>query len=55
MNWAGFTRLIVLSGIDAAMGDPAEMKRRILLARSCGFLNDDEAEDWLIAARLVHA
>ena len=55
MSWSRFTRLVVLGSIDAACGDPSEMKRRILLARQCGFLNDDEAEDWLRAAKLVHA
>lgn len=55
MNWRAFARLVVLGGIDAAMGNPFEMKRRIMLARQCGFLDDDETEHWLIAAGLVHA
>lgn len=54
MNWRAFTRLVVLGGIDAAR-TPAEMKARIMLARQCGFLDDQDAEDWLWLADLVHA
>jgi len=54
-GWRSFTRIIVLGGIDAAAGDPAEMKRRIMLAVQCGFLENWEAEDWIMAARLIHA
>lgn len=54
-DWCSFARIVVLSGIDAAAGDPAEMKRRIMLARQCGFLEHWEAEDWIRAAVLVHA
>ena len=55
MNWPSFARLVVLGGIDAAMGDPSEMKQRIMLARQCGFLDDQDTADWLWLAGLVHA
>lgn len=55
MSWRAFTRLVVLGGIDAAAGDPSEMKRRIMLARQCGFLEDDETEQWIMWSGLVSA
>jgi hypothetical protein len=39
---AAFARGVVLSGIEAVADDPEEMKFRIMLARQCGFLSDDE-------------
>jgi hypothetical protein len=39
---AAFTRGVVLKGIEAVADDKAEMKFRIMLARQCGFLSDDE-------------
>lgn len=42
-----FARRVVLDGITDARGDPTEMKRRIMLARQCGHLTDQEAEEWI--------
>lgn len=42
-----FARNVVLSGIESAADDPAEMKFRIMLARQCGFLSDDETAAWI--------
>lgn len=42
-----FARDVVISGIVAVADDKSEMKHRIMLARQCGFLSDDEARDWI--------
>lgn len=44
---SGFARGVVLSGIEAVADDPSEMKHRIMLARQCGFLSDDETAEWI--------
>lgn len=44
---AAFARQTVLQGILAAADDKGVMKERVMLARSCGFLNDDETRDWI--------
>lgn len=44
---AGFARGVVLSGIEAVADDKAEMKFRIMLARQCGFLSDEETAEWI--------
>ncbi len=42
-----FARGVVLSGILAAADDPGVMKERVLLARQCGFLSDEETSEWI--------
>lgn len=37
-----FARAVVRQGIEAVADDPAEMKERIMLARQCGMLSDEE-------------
>lgn len=44
---AAFAKHTVERGILAAADDPAEMKSRIMLARQCGFLSDDETRLWI--------
>lgn len=44
---AAFARGVVLSGILAASDDPGVMKERVMLARGCGFLSDDETAEWI--------
>lgn len=51
---AAFAKRTVLGGIDAAT-NKAERKERIMLARQCGFLTDEEAEEWIVAADLGSA
>lgn len=46
---ADFAKRIVWAGIRNARHDPSEMKHRIMLARECGFVTDEEA-DFLIPA-----
>ena len=52
---AAFAQRIVIAGIKNARQDPTEMKQRILLARQCGFLSDDETEEWIAMAGLAEA
>lgn len=54
MNWRAFTLLIVLSGIDAARS-LTERKERVMLARQCGFLDDQETEEWIVLGGMVEA
>lgn len=54
-NLADFVRRIVIAGIKNARKDPSEMKQRIMLARQCGFLDDEETEWWIAANGLVVA
>ncbi len=51
---AQFVQRIVLAAIEGA-SDPAERKERIMLARQCGFLSDEEVEDWIVLGGLVEA
>ena len=39
---AAFARRTVIAGIWQAIDDPSEMKFRILLARDCGHISDEE-------------
>lgn len=50
-----FARRVVIAGIKHARDDATEMKQRIMLARQCGFLDDDETEDWIAMAGLRDA
>lgn len=43
---ASFAKDIIVHAI-VNCDDPAEKKRRVLLARDNGFLTDGEVEDWL--------
>lgn len=33
---------------------PGEYKARILLCRDCGYLSDEDAEEWIAMAGLAH-
>lgn len=46
-SFDAFAREVVLSGIRAASDDKGVMKERIMLARDCGFLSDDETRAWI--------
>lgn len=50
-----FARAVVLRGIEAVSDDPAECKARIMLARQCGMLSDDEAAGMIQAKGLEGA
>ena len=45
---AGFAKRAVMEGILAASDDKSIMKERIMLARQCGHLDDDETRLWII-------
>lgn len=49
---ATFAGRVVIDGIVAARNDPSEEKWRIMLARQCGFLTDEETEEWIAMAGL---
>lgn len=40
---SAFARAVVMQGIEAVADDKPEMKARIMLARQCGMLSDNEA------------
>ena len=50
-----FAKRIVIAGVKNARSDATEMKQRIMLARQCGFLTDDETEEWIAMAGLKEA
>jgi hypothetical protein len=50
-----FARAVTRQGIEAVADDPAEMKERIMLARQCGMLTDDEATEMIRANKLEGA
>lgn len=52
---AAFASRIVWAGIRNARHDPSEMKERIMLARQCGFLTDDDCDVLIPALGLVNA
>lgn len=52
---SAFTRDVVLSGILAVTDDKAEMNHRIMLARQCGFVSDEETAAWIAEHGLKHA
>ena len=52
---AAFAKRIVIAGVKNARADGTEMKQRIMLARQCGFLTDDETEEWIAMAGLKEA
>ena len=51
---AAFAKRIVIAGVKNARSDATEMKQRIMLARQCGLLTDDETEEWIAMAGLKH-
>ena len=52
---AVFAKRIVVAGIKSARDDPSELKHRIMIARECGFLDDEETEFYIAAWGLVEA
>lgn len=52
---SAFARDVVLQGILAAADDKSIMKERVMLARECGFLSDDETREWVVRHGLKHA
>lgn len=54
-DMARLVRETVHAGILAVADDKAEMKDRIMRARECGHLSDQETTDWIIRHGLVHA
>lgn len=56
LDLSTFARRIVIAAIKAARGGPdGELKERVMLARQCGFLTDEEAEFYLAAWGLTDA
>jgi hypothetical protein len=51
---AAFAERIVWAGIKNARHDPSEMKQRIMLARQCGFVTDEECDFLIPALGLTH-
>jgi hypothetical protein len=54
-DWRTFTKDVTLQGINAVADDPSEMKFRIMLARECGIIADDEATEMIRANKLEGA
>ncbi len=50
-----FCRRIILAACKAKGITDSERKERIMLARECGFLTDEETEDMIVLGGLVHA
>lgn len=50
-----FCRRIILAACRAKGIDDSERKERIMLARECGFLTDEETKDMIVLGGLVHA
>lgn len=44
---AEFSRRVVIRGIFSVKSDKPEMKRRIMLARQCGFLTHEQGDAWV--------
>ena len=56
LDLATFARRVVIAGIKAARGGPDdELKERVMLARQCGFLTDEEAEFYIAVWGLTDA
>lgn len=53
--WAEFTRRIIIAAIKARGITDSERKERIMLARQCGFLSDEETEDYIVFMGLMAA
>jgi hypothetical protein len=52
---AEFAKRIVMAGVKARGLSDSERKERVMLARQCGFLNDEETEDYIVLWGLVNA
>lgn len=53
---AAFAKRIVVAGIKNARRKPdEELKERVMLARQCGFLTDEETEFYIGAWGLIEA
>ena len=56
LDLSEFARRIVIAAIKSARGGPdGELKERVMLARQCGFLTDEEAEFYISAWGLTNA
>jgi hypothetical protein len=53
--WADFTQRIIMAAIKARGISDSERKERIMLARECGFLDDEATEDMIVLWGLVSA
>lgn len=53
--WAEFTQRIIMAAIKAHGISDSERKERIMLARECGFLDDEATEDMIVLWGLVSA
>lgn len=53
--WAAFTERIIMAAIKARGISDSERKERIMLARECGFLDDEATEDMIVLWGLVSA
>lgn len=54
--WAGpLFRSMVMRFIMSERDNPAEMKERVMLARQCGHLTDEAAEDLIVFWGLANA
>lgn len=53
---SSFARRIVIAGVkNARRGPDTELKERVMLARECGFLTDEETEFYIAAWGLAEA
>ena len=52
---AAFCRRIIIAACKAKGISDSERKERIMLARECGFLSDEETEDMIVLGGLVEA
>lgn len=56
LDLSDFARRIVIAAIkNARAGPDDELKERVMLARQCGFLTDEEAEFYISAWGLTDA
>lgn len=53
--WAEFTQRIIMAAIKARGISDSERKERIMLARECGFLDDEATDDMIVLWGLVSA
>lgn len=53
--WRDFTRRIIIAATKARGISDSERKERIMLARECGFLSDEETEDMIVLWGLITA
>lgn len=53
--WAEFTQRIIMAAIKARGISDSERKERIMLARQCGFLDDEATEDMIVLWGLAAA